>query len=90
MKEALETVSSGKFSYRKAAYIFSVPKDALHNRVNNKLKLSPSKQQKDILEKFICVRKVYMCFINRRRRRTENISQKYGWAHYYEFTSSSL
>ena len=29
MEEAMETVSSGKLSYRKAADIFNVPKDAL-------------------------------------------------------------
>ena len=55
MKEAMEVVSSGKLSYRKTADIASVPKDALHRRVNNKLKLNPSKQCKNILEKFLCV-----------------------------------
>ena len=38
-----------------AADIFNVPKDGLHRRVNNKLKLSPSKQHKNILETFRCV-----------------------------------
>ena len=55
MKEAMEAVSSSKLSYRKTADIASVPKDALHRRVNNKLKLNPSKQCKSILEKFLCV-----------------------------------
>ena len=55
MKEAMEAVSSGKLSYRKAADIFNVPKDALHRRVNKKLKFSPSKQHKNILGKFRCV-----------------------------------
>ena len=55
MKEAMEAASSSKLSYRKIADIASVPKDALHRRVNNKLKLNPSKQCKSILEKFLCV-----------------------------------
>ena len=46
---------SGKLSYRKAVDIFNVPEDALHRRVNKKLKLSPSKQHKNILGKFRCV-----------------------------------
>ena len=33
MKEAMETVSGGKLSYRKAADIFNIPKDALHRKL---------------------------------------------------------
>ena len=40
MKEAMEALSTGKLSYRKAADILNVPKDTLHRRVNKKLKLS--------------------------------------------------
>ena len=55
MKEAMEALSTGKLSYRKAADILNVPKDTLHRRVNKKLKLSISKQYNNILEKFRCV-----------------------------------
>ena len=55
MKKAMEALSSGKLSYRKPANIFNVSKGGLQRRVNNKLKLSPSKQYKNILGKFRCV-----------------------------------
>ena len=55
MKKAMEALSSGKLSYRKPANIFNVSKGGIHRRVNNKLKLSPSKQYKNILGKFRCV-----------------------------------
>ena len=55
MKEAMEAVSSGNLSHRKAADILNLPKNALHRRVNKKLNLNPSKQHKNILGKFRCV-----------------------------------
>ena len=55
MKAAMEVVSSGKLSYRKATDIFNIPKDAFHRKVNRKLKLSPSKYHKSISRKFRCV-----------------------------------